>query len=74
MRRRTKTPINAELPEDGETPWTMPVPAAGRKYYRAGRNRSYELARTGVMPCVRTGPRGVLALPKQIEKKLRGEA
>ena len=72
MPRRTKTPVTAELPQDEETPWTMPEPAAGWKYYRAGRNKSYELAWTGVMPCVKTGDRGVLALPRQIERKLAG--
>jgi hypothetical protein len=72
MPPRTKTPIDAE--QDGETPWTMPVPIAGKLYYQAGKNKSYELAKSGVIPTIRTGNRGMLALPRLIEKKLAGES
>ena len=72
-REKRKAP-GARLDDPGETPWTMPVQEAGWKYYRAGKNKSYALAKSGVMPCIKTGDKGVLALPRLIEKKLAGEA
>jgi hypothetical protein len=68
------------MPEEAETQppssglWTCSVPEAGRRYYGVSRNRSYELARTGVMPTIRVGERGLRALPRQIEKQLAGDA
>lgn len=35
--------------------WTMSVPAAGRKFYGAGRDKSYEMAKTGGMPVIKLG-------------------
>jgi hypothetical protein len=66
------------LTDGADTPWTMPVPAAGRKYYAAGKNQSYDLAhewlRSGTgLPCVRVGARGIRALPRVIEAQLSGK-
>jgi hypothetical protein len=57
---------------DTPPPWTMSVPKAGRRYYGAGKNRSYDLARTGIMPTIKTGPRTIRALPRVIENQLKG--
>jgi hypothetical protein len=60
------------------TPWTMSVPAAGRKYYNLGRNAAYRAARhyaeakPGEIPTVEVG--GLKkALPRLIERMLAGE-
>jgi len=59
-----------------EPPWSMSVPAAGRKYYNLGKKASYD--NTGppgsgaLIPCVQAG-RLLRALPRLIEKRLTGE-
>ena len=53
-------------------PWTMTVPEAGRHYYQVGRNASYRLAKSGVMPTIVVG--GLIkALPRVIEAMLSKE-
>jgi hypothetical protein len=55
-----------------ELVWTMDVPKAGRKYYDAGRDKSYAMAKSGEMPAVKFG-RVWRALPFAIERKLKGD-
>ena len=56
-----------------ETPWTMSVPAAGKKYYGLGRNASYRAAAKGDIPTVDVG--GLKkALPRVIEARLSKES
>jgi hypothetical protein len=57
-----------------DIPWTMSVPAAGRKYYGKGKNESYAMAHAGQMPCIKVGSRGLRALPRVIEAQLSGKA
>ena len=38
-----------------ETPFTMCVPAAGKRYLGLGRNASYEAAKRGDLPVVEVG-------------------
>jgi hypothetical protein len=38
-----------------ETPFTMSVPAAGKRYLGLGRNASYEAAKRGDLPVVEVG-------------------
>jgi hypothetical protein len=52
-----------------EAPWTMSVPAAGKKYYGLGRNASYEAAKDGVIPTVQVG-RLKKAIVRRIEQAL----
>jgi hypothetical protein len=56
--------------ESDERPWTVSIPAAGRKYYGVGRATAYELARDGTMPTIDLGPKLKRALPRVIEAQL----
>jgi hypothetical protein len=61
------------------TPWTMSVPAAGKKYFALGKHASYqnayEVGREApngrLIPIVRAG-RLMRALPRKIERDLAG--
>jgi hypothetical protein len=57
----------------GAEAWTMAIPKAGKKYYDAGRNKSYQMARDGIMPTIDVGRRGKRALVRAIERQLAGE-
>jgi hypothetical protein len=48
---------------------TMPVPAAGRKYYGLGRNASYAAAKRGDIPTITIGGR-IFAVVPAIERQL----
>lgn len=48
---------------------TMPVPAAGRKYYGLGRNASYAAAKRGDIPTITIGRR-IFAIVSAIERQL----
>jgi hypothetical protein len=52
-----------------DKPWTMPVPAAGKKYYGLSRSGSYAAAKTGAMPTKWINGK-LLALPRVIERQL----
>jgi hypothetical protein len=54
---------------DDETPWTMSVPEAGKKYYGLGRGASYEAAWNGLMPTIMVGGKR-RALVRAIERQL----
>jgi hypothetical protein len=41
------------MPDD--TPFTMSIPAAGKRYLGLGRNSSYEAAKRGDLPIVEVG-------------------
>jgi hypothetical protein len=41
------------MPDD--TPFTMSIPAAGKRYLGLGRNASYEAAKRGDLPIVEVG-------------------
>jgi hypothetical protein len=60
---------------DTETPWSMSVPAAGKKYYGLGKKASYDNAgppgSEALIPTVNAG-RLLKALPRLIEKRLAG--
>lgn len=49
--------------------WTMPVAAAGKRYFNLGRSASYRAAKAGAIPTVRVNGK-VLALPRIIEAQL----
>jgi hypothetical protein len=49
------TKQNGRKHERGETPITLSVPEAGKKYYGLGRNGSYEAARRGDIPTIEVG-------------------
>jgi hypothetical protein len=54
------------------TPWTMSVPAAGKKYLDLGRNASYAAAKRGDIPTIVIG--GLLKVPvRRLERMLAGE-
>jgi hypothetical protein len=40
---------------DQQSPRTLSVPAAGKKYFNLGRNASYEAARRGELPVIQIG-------------------
>jgi hypothetical protein len=52
--------------------WTMPIPAAGKKYYGLSRSPSYAAADRGEIPTIRIGRRR-FALPAVIERQLGQE-
>jgi hypothetical protein len=66
------------MAEQDKTPWTMSVPAAGRKYYDLGRNASYRVARPyekaqpGQIPTVWAGGK-LRAVVSRLERMLSGE-
>jgi excisionase family DNA binding protein len=56
---------------ESETPKTLSVPEAGRRYLGIGRNASYRAAERGEIPTIRIG--GLLRVPVvQLERKLEG--
>jgi len=58
--------------EQGETPRTLSVPEAGRRYFGIGKNASYRAADRGEIPTIRVG--NLLRVPViRMEKKLAGE-
>lgn len=57
--------------ERDETPRTLSVPAAGKKYFGIGKNASYRAAERGEIPTIRVG--GLLRVPVvRMERKLEG--
>jgi hypothetical protein len=54
---------------DDEAPLTMPVPAAGKKFYGLGRNASYAAAKRGDIPCIKVGGR-LRAIVRGCEQRL----
>jgi hypothetical protein len=63
----------AEDRQEGDKPFTMSIPAAGKKYFGLSRNGSYEAAKRGDIPTVEVG-RKKLALVRVLERKLEGAA
>jgi hypothetical protein len=63
----------AEDRQEGAKPFTMSIPAAGKKYFGLSRNGSYEAAKRGDIPTVEVG-RKKLALVRVLERKLEGAA
>ena len=58
--------------EQANTPRTLSVPEAGRRYYGIGRNASYRAAERGDIPTIKIG--GLLRVPVvRMEKRLAGE-
>jgi hypothetical protein len=69
---KVKKVAQAEPESDAKgTPWTMSVPAAGRRYFGLGKYASYQAAEEGLIPYVRVG-RLMRALPRKIESRLTG--
>jgi hypothetical protein len=57
---------------NNESPKTLSVPAAGRRYFGLAKNASYEAAARGEIPVIRIG--GRLRVPVcQLERMLEGE-
>ena len=52
-----------------ETPWTMPLPEFGKRYYSLGRSAAYAAARRGHIPVIRIGGK-LLGLPRVAEAQL----
>jgi len=44
-------------PADPDSPKTLSVPVAGRRYFDIGRNATYEAAKRGDLPVIRIGSR-----------------
>ena len=68
--------MSTETSREGgaETPWTMTVPEAGRKYYRIKSTAAaYQFAAKGGMPTIRRNGK-IFALPRVIERQLSGDA
>ena len=58
------------MPDD--TPFTMSIPAAGKRYLGLGRNASYEAAKRGDLPIVEVG-RLKRVLVRVLETRLESE-
>jgi hypothetical protein len=56
------------LPEP--LPPTASIPACGFHFFGAGPEKSYRLARSGVIPTLATGARNKLALPRVLAQRL----
>jgi len=55
---------------NADTPKTLSVPDAGRRYFGLGKNASYDAARRGQLPVIRIGARmrvPVIALEMMLE-------
>jgi hypothetical protein len=58
--------------DEGQRPWTLSVPAAGKKYLGLGRNASYRAAQRGDIPTIVIG--GLLKVPViRMERLLAGD-
>ena len=57
---------------DEEKPFTMSIPAAGKKYFGLSRNGSYEAAKLGIIPTIEVGRSRKVALVRPLEQKLNG--
>jgi len=65
--------IKAKIPPAGlpkPLPPTGSIPAAGRMFFDAGRERSYRLARAGAIVTMDTGSRSKVALLHATARKL----
>jgi hypothetical protein len=51
-------------------PATDTVPNAGRFFYKAGKEKSYRLAKAGAIVTLKTGPRSMVALMHATARKL----
>jgi hypothetical protein len=60
------------MSNDTESPLTMSVPAAGKKYLGLGKNGSYEAAKRGDIPTIRVGGR-IKALVRPLERRLEAD-
>jgi hypothetical protein len=54
-----------------DTPLTIPVPEAGRKYFGLSRNGSYAAARNGAIPTIKIGK--LLRVPVRVLEKMLDE-
>jgi hypothetical protein len=57
------------MTKDSKTPWTMPIPEFGRRYYSLGRSAAYAAAARGEIPVIRVGGK-LLGLPRVAEAQL----
>jgi hypothetical protein len=75
VRKLAESKAGAEA-ADTDTPWTMSIPAAGRKYFGLGKFASYQasgpIGEDALIPYVEVG-RLKRALPRLIEKRLAGK-
>jgi hypothetical protein len=51
------------LAADLNSPWTMPIPEFGKRYYSLGRSAAYAAAARGEIPVIRIGGK-LLGLPR----------
>jgi hypothetical protein len=62
-----------EMKDKGdETPWHMPIPEFGKRYYGLGRSASYAAAARGDIPVFRVGGK-LMGLPHAAEAQLSGQ-
>jgi len=62
---------------DQDTPKTISVPAAGRRYFDLGKNASYAAAARGEIPVLKIGARlrvPVVALERMLAEACTGKA
>jgi hypothetical protein len=52
------------------SPKTLSIPEAGWRYYRLGRNASYEAAKRGYIPVIKIGTRRMRVSVALMERKL----
>jgi hypothetical protein len=57
------------LATDQNSPWTMPIPEFGKRYYSLGRSAAYAAAARGEIPVIRVGGK-LLGLPRVAEAQL----
>jgi hypothetical protein len=55
--------------EEPRTPWTMPIPEFGKRYYSLGRSAAYAAAARREIPVIRIGGK-LLGLPRVAEVQL----
>jgi hypothetical protein len=72
IKKLAETVAELEAGAGTNTPWTMSIPAAGKKYFGLGKFASYQAADEGVIPFIQVG-RLKKALPRKIEQKLAGD-
>jgi hypothetical protein len=57
-----------------DTPWTMPIPECGRRYFNLGKAASHRAAKAGIIPTMQVTPKIKRALPRLLEQRLTREA
>ena len=61
------------IPAPEALPITSSIPWCGKKFFEAGKEASYRLAKKGVIPTIDVGTRNKRALPRVLQRRLMND-